>query len=115
MFSNFFIISSGEKTSSKKSSIESKNNNEEFSVIEYPHFIYLYLSLSHDDYIQQFLTDTKTCFHLNVPYPGLRRVTRNFTSDTTRINCAKLQAVYLDCKRIRQRVRDYFPNASTLQ
>ncbi|CAF1211488.1 unnamed protein product [Rotaria sordida] len=58
---------------------ESKNDNQDLSIIKYPHLTNLTLSRSHDDYVKQFLLDTKTCLpnnvHLNVTYQTLERVT----------------------------------------
>ncbi|CAF3807757.1 unnamed protein product [Rotaria magnacalcarata] len=40
---------------------KSNSDNENFSIIEYPHLIVLDLYEAHDDYVKQFLIDTKTC------------------------------------------------------
>ena len=89
-----FIISIGEKIRvrnskehEKKSCIESNNNNQ---IIQCSHLTYLSLILVHHDYIEQFLTDTKTCspynLHMNAAYPAFQTATHNFARDTTRIN-----------------------------
>ena len=40
---------------------ESKYDNRNLPVVEYPHLTDLYLNHSHDDYAEQFLLDTRTC------------------------------------------------------
>ena len=84
---------------------ESKNDNQDFSIIKYSHLINLTLYDAHDDYIEQFLVDTKICLsdnsvHLNIDYEQLERVTHNFTRDTTRINCAKLDSLCLNGRQL---------------
>ncbi|CAF4120912.1 unnamed protein product, partial [Rotaria sordida] len=70
------------------------NDNKDFSIIEYPYLTSLSLIEVHDDYIEQFLLDMKMCLpynvHLYVNYESLKNMTYNFTRDTTRINCAKI-------------------------
>lgn len=95
-----------------------KNDNQQWSIIEYPHLDTLDLVRVHDDYIEQFLLDTKMCLpnyvDLLIAYESLQRVTQNFTRDATRINCSKI-----DCLRLHkvpscfqfQYVEHYFPNA----
>ncbi|CAF3949473.1 unnamed protein product [Rotaria sordida] len=93
---------------------ESKNDNQDLSIIKYPHLTNLTLSRSHDDYVEQFLLDTKTCLpnnvHLNVTYQTLERVTHNFTRDATRINCQKLKSLSINPIRIFKHVKNYFPH-----
>ncbi|CAF1311884.1 unnamed protein product [Rotaria sp. Silwood1] len=45
----------------EKPSRKLHDNNEHLSIIEYPHLSQLDLSEAQDDYIEQFLVDTKTC------------------------------------------------------
>jgi hypothetical protein len=63
-------------------------------IIQYPHLIQLHLDEAHDDYVEQFLLDTKTCLlttlDLEVNYEALDTVTHHFTREATRINCTKL-------------------------
>ncbi|CAF2938854.1 unnamed protein product [Rotaria sp. Silwood2] len=94
---------------------ESKNDNQDFSIIKFPHLINLTLNLAHDDYIEEFLFDTRTCLpnnivHLNIFYHQLKRVTHHFTRDTTRINCAKLNSLCLGGRRLPKYAKDYFPH-----
>jgi hypothetical protein len=92
------------------------NNNEHLSIIEYLHLTKLCLIGTHDDYVDQFLVDTKTCLPknimLSIDYDSLKRVTNNFTRDATRVNCCKINYVYIyDELQIPERLTNYFPNA----
>ena len=64
-------------------------------IIKFPHLTELDLLEVHDDYIEQFLVDTKTCLpsstYLLIEMDQLKRVTHNFTRDATRLNCAKVK------------------------
>ncbi|CAF3552388.1 unnamed protein product [Rotaria socialis] len=96
-----------------------KVDNQDLSIIEYPHLIYLYLSHAHDDYVEQFLVDAEMCLsnnvYLSVDYEALRRVTENFTSHATRINCAKLHRLHLHGKyEMTTFLKDYFPQTNIL-
>jgi hypothetical protein len=68
------------------------SNNQLYSIVEYSHLILLRLSVAHTDYVEQFLNKTKTHLprltKLAVYYDQLRNVTKNFTRDITRLNCA---------------------------
>jgi hypothetical protein len=74
---------------------KSNDDDQVFSIIEYPHLIRLHLLYIHNDYAEQFLFDTKTCLpndiHLIIDYDLLQRVTHNFTRDATRINYSKVK------------------------
>lgn len=81
--------------------------------IHYHHLTTLVLLDVHDDYIEEFLLDTKTSLPFNlslqVDYQSIRRVTHDFRRIETRINCSKINCVYLD--RVRQfskHFRNYF-------
>ncbi|CAF1288510.1 unnamed protein product [Rotaria sp. Silwood1] len=69
------------------------DKNEHLSIAEYPHLSHLNLVEAHDDYIEGFLVDTKTCLannlYLSVDYQVLKYVTQHFTSNKTRNNCKK--------------------------
>ena len=70
---------------------KSNNDNQDLSIIKYPHLTTLNLLRAHDDYVEQFLVDTEMSLsYLHVFYEALKRVTENFTRNTTRINWAKL-------------------------
>ncbi|CAF1321536.1 unnamed protein product [Rotaria sordida] len=76
----------------------SNDENQDFPIIKYPHLIYLNLFEIHDDYAEQFLFDTKTCFlndiRLLIDDDVIQRVTQNFTRDATRNNYSKVKTVY---------------------
>jgi hypothetical protein len=103
------------KSQSRKQSYES-NNNGNLPVIEYSFLSELVIVDVHDDYIEQFLLDTKTYLHDNVllyiNYESLERVTHNFTRDITRINCAKINKLKV-CGESKCSIslEEYFPNA----
>ena len=96
-----------------------QKNKQDLSIIKYSHLTYLHIAESHDDYIEQFLFDTRTCLsnyiYLAVDYHGLKRVTKQFTSNTIRKNCEKLRALNLVGKeRIPKYVKQYFPHTNVL-
>ena len=76
------------------------NNNERHSVAEYRYLRSLCLFDCHTDYIEQFLTGTKTYLNallkLTGDYDELAIATDNFTRTTTRINCAQVEALRLN-------------------
>jgi hypothetical protein len=87
------------------------------TIIEYPHLKRLVLSEVHDDYVEQFLVDTKMCLSnavsLSVLYGSLERVTHSFQREATRINCAKLRFLSTYGRSsLPQHVKDYFPHTS---
>ena len=90
---------------------KSNNDNQDLSIIKYPHLTILLLRKAHDDYVEQFLVDTEMSLRsLFVDYEAMKRVTENFTRNTTRINCAKLRSIYLlGAKKITKHIKDYFP------
>ena len=45
---------------------KSKNDNQDLSIIKYPHLTALTLYTVHDDYIEQFLLDIKICLSTNI-------------------------------------------------
>ncbi|CAF4584950.1 unnamed protein product, partial [Rotaria sp. Silwood2] len=103
-----------DKPQKNKFDEQSKDDNRHLSIIEYPHLTYLDLNYAHEDYVEQFLLDTKTClpttFKLEVDYESIDQVTHNFTRDATRINCAKLLFLYIPSEiPIWQQLKDYFP------
>ncbi|CAF3067977.1 unnamed protein product [Rotaria sp. Silwood2] len=87
----------------------------EYSIIKYSHLTELDLSLVHDDYVEQFLDDTKTYLSknikLSVEYKSLQSITYNFTRETTRTNCAKINNIhfYDGIFAIPEHFRMYFP------
>ncbi|CAF4612206.1 unnamed protein product [Rotaria socialis] len=105
------------KSQNRKQSYESNTGNQNLSVIEYSFLGALDLLNVHDDYIEEFLINSKTCFPNNVTlyihYKSLQRVTHNFTSDTTRINCGKIDELqlYAETKCSNSSLQEYFPSA----
>ncbi|CAF3082595.1 unnamed protein product [Rotaria sp. Silwood2] len=105
------------KSQNRKQSYELNNDNRNLSVIEYSFLNELDIVEVHDDYIEQFLFDTKTHLQNNVllyiNYESLKRVTHNFTRDATRINCTKINKLQLcgETKCSNFRLQEYFPHA----
>ena len=65
------------------------------SIVEYPYLTELDLEDAHMNYVEQFLIDTRICLprlnFLRVQFEHLRRVTENFTNNSTRLNCIKVK------------------------
>jgi hypothetical protein len=66
-----------------------------YSLVEYPHLVSLDVTLCHNDYLEQFLNETKAyvpCLtKLTVRHCNLKIVTENFTREATRRNCARVK------------------------
>ncbi|CAF3818585.1 unnamed protein product [Rotaria sordida] len=104
-----------QKAQINKQCMKSKYDDQNLSIIEYPHLTTLDLIEVHDDYVEQFLVDTKTCLPNNVFlfvfYRPLEKVTQNFQREATRINCAKLRHLSMyGISSIPEHVKDYFPH-----
>ena len=87
--------------------------NQSLPIIKYSHLIILDLFQAHNDYLEQFLLDTKTCLinnvELYVDYRSLKSVTHNFTRKATRINCLKMNFPYETyLPRLPKYLKDYF-------
>ncbi|CAM4837432.1 unnamed protein product [Rotaria magnacalcarata] len=107
-----------QKSQNRKQSYESNNNNNgNLSIIKYSFLNELAIPDVHDDYIEQFLFNTKTylnnIIHLYINYESLQRVTHDFTRDATRINCGKVNKLRLcgEIKCSNSSLEEYFPNA----
>ncbi|CAF3869534.1 unnamed protein product [Rotaria sp. Silwood1] len=92
------------------------NDNSNLSIAKYYNLIKLDIDRAHDDYIEEFLCNTKTYLQNNILlyicYEALQRVTHNFTRDDTRINCAKINELCLLGKvKDSKSLQDYFPFA----
>jgi hypothetical protein len=103
------------KAQQLKEELDSAHDNGNVSVIEYSHLRQLILVDVHDDYVEQFLLDTKTSLFspilLLVEYEQLECVTEHFTSDVTRKNCSKITTLaLLDRKQLPEQHHTYFPN-----
>ena len=91
-----------------------KTDNEQWPIIEYPNLTDIDIVQVHDDYVEQFLLDTKMCLpnkvSLKIDYKSLERVTHNFTRDGTRNNCSKINSlIFLYKPEVCQHLKDYFP------
>jgi hypothetical protein len=78
---------------------QSNNNHEYLSRIQYSSVSELRMDDVDDDYIEEFLFDSKTYLAKNIKlcidYESLERITHNFTRESTRINCTKVDKLYL--------------------
>ncbi|CAF3575023.1 unnamed protein product [Rotaria sordida] len=104
------------KPQKRKQSYESNIDNQNLSVIEYFFLNTLDIINTHDDYIEEFLFDTKTYFqnnvYLQINYESLKRVTHNFTRDATRVNCIKINKLYVHLgSKCSDSLQEYFPYA----
>ncbi|CAF1456133.1 unnamed protein product [Rotaria sp. Silwood1] len=91
------------------------NDYSSYSVIEFTHLILLDLKRAKYNYIEQFLLETKTYLphltHLKVNYYDLKTVTINFTRDTMRRNCSKVnQLIVEEPITFSKDVYQYFPS-----
>ncbi|CAF2910069.1 unnamed protein product [Rotaria sp. Silwood2] len=75
------------------------NDNQLYSIVNYPYLISLCFENVHNDYVEQFLNDTKTHLprltNLTINYDQLQLVTENFTKERTRLNCINVNELYL--------------------
>ncbi|CAF1080942.1 unnamed protein product [Rotaria sordida] len=98
---------------------ENLNNNQDLPIIKYPYLTDLDFIDVHDDYIEQFLVNTKTYLsnyiHTIIDYNSLQRVTHNFTREATRINCYKFsRLIFCDVLDFPKHIVDYFPHAEII-
>lgn len=86
----------------QKESYKLMNGTSNLSTTKYYNLIELHIGLVHDDYIDEFLCNTKTYFQnkilLNTYYKALQRATHDFTRDDTRINFTKVNELCLFVK-----------------
>ncbi|CAF1216291.1 unnamed protein product [Adineta steineri] len=76
----------------------SSDNCQSHSIIEYPHLNKLDVTFSHRDYVEQFLNETKTLVPCLTEFDFslvdvLKAVTKDFTREETRRNCAKVKKI----------------------
>ncbi|CAF0850132.1 unnamed protein product [Adineta steineri] len=69
------------------------------SIIEYPHLTILDVIRAHKDYVEQFLNETKTFLPCLMEFAvscvdDLKAVTKDFTKEETRRNCAKVKKIH---------------------
>ncbi|CAF3751273.1 unnamed protein product [Rotaria sordida] len=91
------------------------DNNLSYSIIEYSHLISLDIAYVNIDYVVQFLLETKThlpCLtELKIKYNQLKTVTMNFTRNTTRRNCSKVERLIIEeSRQFSKDVYQYFPS-----
>ena len=104
----------------KKQPNKLEEHEQTFSIVEYSHLMTLKLSMSHVDYVKQFLLDTNTrlpCLNtLFIDYENLANVTEDFTSDAAHPNCEKLKNIILSgTSRITEtKFFNYFPFVNIL-
>ncbi|CAF2787560.1 unnamed protein product [Rotaria sp. Silwood2] len=76
----------------------SSDNCQLHSIIEYPHLTILDVAYAHRDYVEQFLNETKTyipCLaEFQVSVDDLKAVTKDFTREETRRNCAMVKRIF---------------------
>ena len=76
----------------------SSDNCQVHSIIEYPHLTILDVKHAHRDYVEQFLNETKAyipCLtKFGVFVHDLKVVTKDFTREETRRNCAKVKRIF---------------------
>lgn len=80
----------------------SPNANERLPVITYPSLRQLSLACAHDDYLEQFLLETKTFLSADLRVScmdgQLKRVTDNFTREETKVNYEKVKSFDLSAE-----------------
>ncbi|CAF1297643.1 unnamed protein product [Adineta steineri] len=73
----------------------SADNNQLYTIAEYPHLISLDVLCAHGDYLEEFLNEKKAyvpCLtQLKFVHNDLQKVTKDFTREDTRRNCANIQ------------------------
>ncbi|CAF3268479.1 unnamed protein product, partial [Rotaria sp. Silwood2] len=86
-----------EKGQNNKQCIKSSNHHQNLSIIKYPYLTQLDFFQAHEDYIEQFLLDTKTYLPYNVSlfsdYQSMKNVTHNFKRNATQFNCSKVRYI----------------------
>ena len=109
------VLTNREPQREYKYSNQSINENCHLSIVEYSHLLELDIERSFDDYVEQFLCHRKTSFRqnirLHVNSDSLLRVTRHFTRQDIRINCAKVDTLLPWGEwRFSQAFHEYFPS-----
>jgi len=109
------------KNKKAQSRKQSNDNQQYLSLIQFSSLSQLRICDVHDDYIEEFLFDTKTYLakHVNlcIEYESLERITHNFTRESTRINCTKVDKLYLygyDEFKCGNSLGKYFPIAKII-
>jgi hypothetical protein len=113
------LVVKNRKRQNNKRFRRSKTEDQDLSIIKYPHLIQLNIVDTHKDYHEQFLLDTKMCLpndiHVYMYYQLAKKVTRNFSRNTTRSNCAKMSYVWVGIvSNVPEHIKDHFPHAKNL-
>ncbi|CAF3671279.1 unnamed protein product [Rotaria sp. Silwood1] len=78
----------------------SDNTVQPYKIVEYPHLTFLDISWANGYYVEQFLNETKTHLprlsKLRVRYEELRIITKDFTREITRRNCANVTRLIIE-------------------
>jgi hypothetical protein len=95
----------------------SSDNCQLHSIIEYPHLTILDVQYAHSDYVEQFLNETKTFIPCLTKFAvfvdHLKAVTKDFTREETRRNCAKVKTIFtIDILVHSEDLCLYFPSLS---
>jgi hypothetical protein len=89
-------------------------NKDWCSIVEYPHLISLDIECVNNHYVEHLLNETKTRLprltELKITYYDLIIVTKSFTRDETRFNCARVKRLTVECPIVYPKdVYRYFP------
>ncbi|CAF3672342.1 unnamed protein product [Rotaria socialis] len=90
-------------------------NDYSCSIVKYPHLISLDIIFVNVDYVDQFLNESKTHLprltELKVQFHALKEVTKTFTQDATRLNCATVKRLIVEDSIVfSEDVYRYFPS-----
>ncbi|CAF1397323.1 unnamed protein product [Rotaria sordida] len=93
-----------------------QNPNLQSLIIKYPHLTELDLVKTHENYVEQFLNNSKTRLlknvYLRVNYGCLQKATNDFRKDATRINSSKIIGLLVsNHKGEVEKSKSYFPQA----
>ncbi|CAF1230143.1 unnamed protein product [Rotaria magnacalcarata] len=118
-FMEELLTVANQKPQNRKQPYESNIDSQNLSAIEYSFLSALIIINVHDDYIEEFLLDTKAYFqnnvYLKINYESLKRVTHNFIRDAARVNCTKTDKLYLSSEAERSNsFQEYFPSVKML-
>ncbi|CAF1678157.1 unnamed protein product, partial [Adineta ricciae] len=97
-----------------KTGVPSDNMIPSYEIVEYPHLSFLDISTVSNYYIEEFLNETKirlSCLlELKIDYERLRVITKDFTRESTRHNCANVQRLIIYRAIVGSKdYYDYFP------
>ena len=101
-------------TYSQNNKSQLNNNSQQFPIVTFRRLIDLDMSLSHIDYIEQFLfhryTHLPRLRELQIKYEQLIILTNYFTNDPTQFNCLQVQRLITDQSFVRpQNFSQFFP------